>query len=257
MSGMGLDRRSLLAAGPLLLAAIAAGDKAGSLGDIKLAPPPEAGPDPGETFVQPYQSIGFEPWGNLPPHSGEMAMLYGDFNSPRPYLVLMKWNPGWFSAPHTYATDRIQVVVFGTWFVNSGNDFQPQDAVPVGPGGYVKRTARTHTTTAYQPTSPIRPLLPSSALALSTFSWSTRASHHGVRCDDAELFRHAPLLWVLDGKPQRAHRARQVHPEGLLGPLEIAVAHRFGDSAMLVHDRRGSLIVHHQFTVHSRLTVAQ
>jgi hypothetical protein len=35
------------------------------------------------------------------------------------------------------------VVVFGTWFVNSGNDFQPQDAVPVRPGGYVKRTART------------------------------------------------------------------------------------------------------------------
>ena len=107
--------------------------------NIKLAPPPEAGPDPSETFVQTYQDIVFEPWGNLPPHSGEMAKLYGDFNTPGPYLVLMKWNPGWFSAPHTYATDRIQVVVFGTWFVNSGNDFQPQDAVPVGPGGYVKR----------------------------------------------------------------------------------------------------------------------
>ena len=26
---------------------------------------------------------------------------------------------------------------------HSGNDFQPQDAVPVGPGGYVKRAART------------------------------------------------------------------------------------------------------------------
>jgi hypothetical protein len=143
MGGMELDRRSLLAAAPLLLATIAAGDKAAKLDDIKLAPAPEVGPDPGETFVQSYQSITFEPWGNLPPHSGEMAKLYGDFNSPGPYLVLMKWNPGWFSAPHTYATDRIQVVVFGTWFVNSGNDFQPQDAVPVGSGGYVKRTART------------------------------------------------------------------------------------------------------------------
>jgi hypothetical protein len=141
MSGMGLDRRSLLAAGPLLLAAIAAGDKTGNLGEIKLAPPPEAGPDPSETFIQNYQNIVFESWGNLPPHSGEMAMLYGDFNTPGPYLVMMKWNPGWFSAPHTYATDRIQVVVNGTWFVNSGEDFQPQDAVPVGPGGYVKRAA--------------------------------------------------------------------------------------------------------------------
>jgi hypothetical protein len=89
MNGMGLDRRSLLAAGPLLLAAIAAGDKTGNLGEIKLAPPPEAGPDPSETFIQNYQNIVFESWGNLPPHSGEMAMLYGDFNTPGPYLVMM------------------------------------------------------------------------------------------------------------------------------------------------------------------------
>ena len=33
--------------------------------------------------------------------------------------------------------------MFGTWFVNSGNDFRPQDAAPVGPGGYVMRAART------------------------------------------------------------------------------------------------------------------
>ena len=72
-----------------------------------------------------------------------MALLYGDLNKTGPYLVVMKWNPGWFSAPHTYATDRICVVVSGTWWVNSGNDFLPDDAVPVGPGGYVKRTARS------------------------------------------------------------------------------------------------------------------
>ena len=119
------NRRALLMAAPLLWAGIAAGDKAGNAGDIKLAPPPETGPDPRETFIQPYDQIDFQSWGNLPPHSGEMAKLYGDFNKPGPYLVLMKWNPGWFSAPHTYATDRIQVVVFGTWFVNSGNGFQP------------------------------------------------------------------------------------------------------------------------------------
>src|ERR1700737_3057721 len=115
--------------------------------------------------------------------------------------------------------------------------------------------------TAYQPTSPTRPLLPFSALAPSTCSWSTRASHHGVRCEDAgTLSSRATATTVgrrLDGKSQRAHRARQVRPHGLLGPLEISVAHRFGDNAMLVHDRRGSLMVHHQFTVHSRLTVAK
>ena len=43
-----------------------------------------------------------------------MALLCGDFNKPGPYLVMMRWNPGWFSAPYTYATDRICVVVSGT-----------------------------------------------------------------------------------------------------------------------------------------------
>jgi hypothetical protein len=150
------NRRSLLMAAPLLLSALAAKDKTvkadepgkigrpGDVADLPLSPsPPASGPDPAETFVLPYDHMAFEAWGNLPAGSGEMAPLYGDLNQPGPYLVMMKWHPGWFSAPHTYATDRIQVVVSGTWFVNSGNDFQPQDAVPVGPGGYVKRTART------------------------------------------------------------------------------------------------------------------
>ena len=104
----------------------------------------EASPiDPRETFVLQRGQIRFEPWTGLPPHSGEMARLYGDFNKPGPYLVLMKWNPGWFSAPHSYRTDRIQVVVSGTWWVNSGADFTPKAALPVPVGGFVKRTART------------------------------------------------------------------------------------------------------------------
>ena len=70
MSGMEWDRRSLLAAAPLLLAAVAAGDKAGDLPDTKLVPLPEVGPDPSETFVLPYGSMNFESWSNLPPHSG-------------------------------------------------------------------------------------------------------------------------------------------------------------------------------------------
>ncbi len=99
--------------------------------------------DPKETFVLQRENIKFEPWSGLPPGSGEMARLYGDLNQPGPYLVLMKWNPGWFSAPHSYATDRIQMVLSGTWWVNSGADFDPKSAVTVSEGGFVKRTART------------------------------------------------------------------------------------------------------------------
>lgn len=99
--------------------------------------------NPKQTFVLQHGDIKFEPWTGLPPGSGEMAKLYGDLNEAGPYLVLMKWNPGWFSAPHSYATDRIQMVLSGTWWVNSGSDFAPQDCVQVPAGGFVKRTART------------------------------------------------------------------------------------------------------------------
>jgi len=104
----------------------------------------EASPiNPKQTFVLQRDQIKFVPWNGLPPGSGEMAKLYGDFDKPGPYLVMMKWYPGWFSAPHSYATDRVQVVVSGTWWVNSGADFDPKNAVPVPAGGFVKRTART------------------------------------------------------------------------------------------------------------------
>jgi hypothetical protein len=96
-----------------------------------------------ETFVLQPNDIRFEPWQGLPAASGEMAMLYGNLNQRGPYLVLMKWNPGWFSAPHSYRTDRICVVVSGTWWVNSGADFTPRQAAPVTAGGYVLRHART------------------------------------------------------------------------------------------------------------------
>ncbi len=104
----------------------------------------QAGPiDPNQTFVVEPNDIKFEPWQGLPAGSGEMAMMYGDLNKAGPYLVLMKWNPSWFSAPHNYRTDRICVVVSGTWWVNSGEDFTPVQAVPVQAGGFVLRHART------------------------------------------------------------------------------------------------------------------
>jgi hypothetical protein len=104
----------------------------------------QAGPiDPNQTFVVQPNEIQFKPWQGLPAGSGEMAMMYGDLNKPGPYLVLMKWNPSWFSAPHNYRTDRICVVVSGTWWVNSGEDFTPIQAVPVQAGGFVLRHART------------------------------------------------------------------------------------------------------------------
>jgi len=72
-----------------------------------------------------------------------MAPLYGGLDQSGPYVVLMKWYPGYMSAPHTYATDRLSVVLSGVWSVNSGADFDPHSAVPVPAGGFVRRVART------------------------------------------------------------------------------------------------------------------
>ncbi len=100
--------------------------------------------NPSETEITLPDAIEWGGWINgFPPHSGEMAPLYGGLDKPGPYLVLMKWYPGYMSAPHTYATDRLSLVLSGTWWVNSGPDFDPDRTVPVPAGGFVRRVART------------------------------------------------------------------------------------------------------------------
>jgi hypothetical protein len=97
--------------------------------------------NPSETQVTMPDAIKWS--GCFPPRSAEMATLYGGLDRPGPYLVLMKWYPGYMSAPHTYATDRLSLVLSGTWWVNSGADFDPDSTVPVPAGGFVRRVART------------------------------------------------------------------------------------------------------------------
>ena len=79
MNDIDIDRRLLLLA-PLLSALAVPAAQAGQI-------------DRNETFVLPAPRIAFEPWGSLPPRSGEMAKLYGDFDKPGPYLVMMKSVP--------------------------------------------------------------------------------------------------------------------------------------------------------------------
>jgi hypothetical protein len=122
-------RRTLLLAP--LLAAVAVG--------LADQPALAAKLDPAETQITLPDAI---KWTGLPPHHGEMA-LYGDLNAAGPYLVLMKWYPGYMSAPHTYRTDRLSLVLSGTWWVNSRADFDPDNTVPVPAGRFVRRVART------------------------------------------------------------------------------------------------------------------
>jgi hypothetical protein len=127
-------RRGLLLAPLLAALPLALSDTAARAGTI----------NPFQTQITLPGAIEWSGWINgFPPHSGEMATLHGGLDKPGPYLVLMKWYPGYMSAPHTYATDRLSLVLSGTWWVNSGPDFDPDNTVPVPAGGFVRRVART------------------------------------------------------------------------------------------------------------------
>jgi hypothetical protein len=79
----------------------------------------------------------------FPEKSLENAVLEGSLTEDGHYLTLVKWYPGYMSAPHTYATDRICVVVSGTWWINCGPEFDSKNSVPMPPGSFVRRVART------------------------------------------------------------------------------------------------------------------
>lgn len=69
--------------------------------------------------------------------TNEQAVLFGDPGKPGPYVVRIKWLPGQFSRPHFHGTDRFFVVVSGTWWVGTGDKFDPDNTVPIPAGSYV------------------------------------------------------------------------------------------------------------------------
>ena len=77
----------------------------------------------------------------FPDRSLENSVLEGDLNGKGIYYTLLRWYPGYMSAPQCYATDRLCVVVSGTWWVNSGADFDPDNCVPTPPGSFIRRVA--------------------------------------------------------------------------------------------------------------------
>jgi hypothetical protein len=129
--GLSSNRRRFLLAP--LLAALPLGLSAGGAKAI----------NPDETQVTLPDQIKWTAWTGGPPHSAEIATLFGGLDKPGEYVVLMRWYPGYMSAPHSYATDRLCLVLSGTWWVNSGADFDPNATVPVPAGGFVRRVART------------------------------------------------------------------------------------------------------------------
>ena len=71
----------------------------------------------------------------------ERAVLFGDPAKAEPYVVRLKWLPGNMSRPHSHPNDRHFVVISGTWWLGSGEKYDPDSTVPAGPGTYVYHKA--------------------------------------------------------------------------------------------------------------------
>lgn len=71
----------------------------------------------------------------------ETAVLFGDPNKEGPYVIRLRWLPGNMSRPHFHPNDRFFVVVSGTWWVGSGEKYDPESTVAAGPGSYVLHKA--------------------------------------------------------------------------------------------------------------------
>jgi hypothetical protein len=99
--------------------------------------------DPTQTMITLPEALRWKSVPGNPEKSVEMCPLMGDTNGSGLYYTLVRWWPGYMSAPHSYTTDRLCVVVSGTWWCNSGADFDPASCVPVPAGSFVRRVAET------------------------------------------------------------------------------------------------------------------
>ena len=100
--------------------------------------------DPSEKQITLPDQVQWKPWSaGGAAGAMESAAVFGAIDTPGPYAILVRWHPGYMSAPHTYVTDRLCFVISGTWWVNSGETFEPENTVPVPSGGFVRRVAHT------------------------------------------------------------------------------------------------------------------
>jgi quercetin dioxygenase-like cupin family protein len=83
-------------------------------------------------------------WSEADARGVQTAVVAGDPSKPGFYAVLTKWLKGnHFSRPHFHPNDRYIYVLEGTWWVGTGNKFDPDNlTVPMKPGTYVTHFAK-------------------------------------------------------------------------------------------------------------------
>ena len=94
-----------------------------------------ADPDPA---VLSYKMPGDLKWNESTVYPGlRNAVLYGDPAKEGQYAVRNRFGPNTFSRPHFHPNDRIIVVISGTWWVGTGDKFDPDSTKAMPPGSVV------------------------------------------------------------------------------------------------------------------------
>jgi hypothetical protein len=84
------------------------------------------------------------PWSPVDARGAQIAVLAGDPDKPGPYIIMNKWTKGnHFSRPHFHPNDRFITVLQGTWYVGSGDKFDPDNGtVAIPAGSFVTHTGK-------------------------------------------------------------------------------------------------------------------
>jgi quercetin dioxygenase-like cupin family protein len=82
------------------------------------------------------------PWKRNAAGTNEVAVLVGDPSKPGLYVQMFKWLPGNMSRPHWHPNDRYITVLKGTWWVGTGDKFEPETTTAIPTGSYVVHTGK-------------------------------------------------------------------------------------------------------------------
>ena len=101
-----------------------------------MAAPVGSGADIDRTAVD-FKTPADIKWVRNAAGTNEQAVLFGDPSKAGPYVARIRWLPGNMSRPHFHPNDRFFVVVSGTWWMGTGEKFDPDSTVAAPAGSYV------------------------------------------------------------------------------------------------------------------------
>ena len=89
--------------------------------------------DPKSITIVPFDKLDFKG----KPGQPQIANVFGDPGKPGLYGIVIKWPPHTNSRPHSHPNDRYITVLSGTWWIDTGPKFRPDQMVPMKPGSFI------------------------------------------------------------------------------------------------------------------------